>query len=190
MANTSRVNGFKAFQYLDGTPYNGKVGQYYVQAADGTAIYVGDMVLLDGSGSTAGIASVTKATAAGAVIGPVVGKVIDPTNLNTPQYRAASTAAFVYVADSPDLLFEVQSSASLTATAIGLNANLVDAGGSTITGTSGETIDATSVTTTTTAQFKIVGFTQRIDNEPGTAVKLLVKVNNHQFGASTGTQGV
>lgn len=189
MANTSRINGFRPVESL-GQTNQGRLGYYAVAAADATAIFIGDMVVLDGSANTDGVATVTKATAANAVIGPVVGVSFDPTNLNTPQYRASSTSKFVYVADDPAAVFEVQASAALTAADVGLNANLSLGTGSTTTGLSGETIDASSVTTTTTAQFKILGFAQRVDNATGTSAKLLVKINNHQFGSSTGTAGV
>lgn len=189
MANTSRVNGFRPVESF-GQTNQGRLGYYSVAAADATAIYIGDMVILDGSSDTAGVASVTKATAAGALLGPVVGVSFDPTNLNTPQYRAASTAKYVYVADDPAAVFEVQASAALTPVDVGLNFNLSAGSGSTTTGLSGATLDATSVTTTTTAQFKLIGFSQRIDNASGTSVKCLVKINNHVLNGGTGTQGI
>jgi hypothetical protein len=53
------------------------------------------------------------------------------------------------------------------------------------------TLDAATVATTATLPLKIVGFSQRVDNEVGNAsAKVLVKLNNHQFNSGTGTAGV
>ena len=191
MANTSRVNGFNPIQWPGGSASNGKVGYYAVAAADATAIYIGDLVKLDGSSDADGVASVTKvATTTVSIVGAVVGVSIVPGSLDTPQYRAASTARYVYVADDPAQLFEVQSSNGTPAVAnVGQNATFADAGGSTTTGQSGMTVDFGTLTTLNTAQLQIVGFTQRQDNVVGASAKLLVRINLHQYRSATGALG-
>lgn len=192
MANVDRTNGFKPVRHLNGSPYNGAYTEYAVLAADGTALYVGDPVKLSGTADADGVASVARAAATNPVVGVVVGFGIDPTNLNTPQYRAASTLRKVYVADARDLVFEVQADDVIAITAVGQNADLVSTtGGDTATGASGMELDASTKATTATLVFKILGFPRRPDNEiNATHNKVLVMINAHQHGDHTGTAGV
>lgn len=194
MANVSRINGFRPSRYLNGSPYNGAVTKYYVTSGDATAIFVGDLVKLDGGATPEGIRSVTAAGASEAVVGAVVGVSIDPTNLNTSQYRAASTARYVLVADDPNILFEAQEDAvggALALASIGLNVNVTTGSGSTTTGASAMQVDTSTVSTTNTLPLKLMEFVQRVDNETATAnAKVLVKINNHQLASGTGTAGV
>lgn len=199
MANTNKVNGFRPVRYLNGAPYNGAFRRYVVPATDGTALFVGDLVKAETTGDlTTGLSGVTRATAGAAVIGAVVGFEADPTNLNTPQYRAASTRRIVYVADDPNLLFEAQEDGLVTPIAmasIGLNASLIStSGGNTTTGASGMEIDSSTAAATATLELKIMEAVARQDNELITAgqayTRWVVKLNNHQLGSSTGTAGV
>ena len=192
MANVDRVNGFKPVKHLNGSPYNGAYTEYAVAAGDGTALFVGDAVKLAGSADADGVATVIAAAATNPVVGVVVGFGVDPTNLDTPQYRAANTARKVYVADARDLVFEVQADAAIAVTSVGLNTDLVaTSGGSTVTGASGMELDASEVATTATLVFKILGFPRRADNEiNATDNKVLVMINAHQHGDHTGTAGV
>ena len=189
MANVSRINGFRPIRYQSGKPYTGACTMYQVAAADATALGLGDMVKLDGSASTAGIRGVTRASLSAPLIGPIVGFVVDPTNLNTPQYRAASTLRYVFVADDPDLLFVAQANATCTVDLLGLNCELTIAAASTVTGLSAMQIDMSVTGTTNTSALKLVEIYQRPDNEVGTYNKVVVKINNHQMG-SLGTAGV
>ena len=131
MANVDRVNGFTPVMHLNGSPYNGQRTAYAVASGDSTAIFVGDLVKLGGSADAEGRRTVAQAAAGNAVIGVVVGFDVDPTNLNTPQYRAASTNRVVFVADSPDLIFEAQADDALAAADHGLNVDFVVGSGST-----------------------------------------------------------
>lgn len=190
MANTSRINGFRPVKHLNGSPWNGQVTMYSIDATDATAIGVGDMVKTDGSAHADGIRQVTRATVSAALIGPVVGFVVDPTALNTPQYRTALTQRFVLVADAPDLIFECQANQTCTATIVGLNCDITIAAASTVTGMSAMQADISTTNTTATIVLNIVEVVQRPDNTIGTSNKILVRINNHQFGSSTGTVGV
>lgn len=195
MANVSRVNGLRAVKHTNGSAYNGQANLYYVPSSDGTALAVGDPVKLGGSASVEGLATVTKASTAGVVLGVVAGFLPDYSNLNLPlQYRAASTGRYVFVIDSPDVVYEVQEDAvggALAVADIGLNVDFIDAGVSTTTGASGVQLDTSTKATTATLPFKLLGFAQRVDNEVGSAnAKVLVAINNHQLAGGTGTAGV
>lgn len=197
MANTSRVNGFKPVKYMNGAPYNGQCTMYYVPASDGTAIFVGDLVKLAGTVDGNGIRAVAQAAATQACVGVVVGIVPSMTNLDTPQYRAASTEGYVLVADDPAIVFEAQEDGDtdpLEMADAGLNVNVVVGSGSTTTGASGMQIDSNTENTTATLPLKLLQPVQRPDNELVSAgqayTRWLVTINNHQLGSSTGTAGV
>jgi hypothetical protein len=98
---------------------------------------------------------------------------------------------YVLVADSDDTVYEVQYTGTIAATSFNKNVNVVDAGGSTVTGFSGETLDGTTVATTATLPIKIHGAVQKVDNDISSAnPKVLVIINNHQLSGGTGTAGV
>jgi len=201
MPNVSRINGFRPVKTITGAAWNGQATRYFIPSGNATNTFVGDLVKLDATGDTTaaggknkGIRTVTQATATGAVVGVIVGLEIDPTNLNTPQYRTASTGRYVYVADDPNLVFEAQEDAvggALGVADVGLNVDFIVGTGSTSTGASAMQIDTSTKATTATLPLKIVEFVQRDDNEVDSAnAKVLVKINNHQLAASTGTAGV
>ncbi|MCR4308166.1 MAG: hypothetical protein NUV80_06425 [Candidatus Berkelbacteria bacterium] len=189
MANVSRINGFRPVAYLSGAPYNGKVTKYQIDATDATALGVGDMVKFDGTADTLGIPGITRATLSAPCLGAIVGFVIDPTDLNTPQYRAALTLRYALVADDPAIVFECQANATCTAALVGNNGEVTIAAASTITGMSAMQFDMSVTGTTNTSALKILGIVQREDNAIGTYNKILVKINNHQLG-SLGTLAV
>lgn len=200
MANVSRINGFRPIKSLLGE-YDAPANLYFLPSGNGTATFIGDLVKADATGDTAaaggkalGVQSVIQAAATDAVIGVIVGFAIDPTALNTPQYRAASTGRYCYVVDDPNALFEVQEDAvggALTAADVGLNASVIVGSGSTTTGASAMQLDSNTAATDATLTLRIMGFTQRVDNEVGSAnAKVIVKLNNHQLGSSTGVAGV
>ena len=209
MPNVSRINGFKPVKHVNGSPYNGQANIYFVPASDGTALFVGDPVKLAADANADGFQQVTKATAGAAVLGVVVGVIntkFDPVTgrmtsgsvaLDTPVYRPASTAQYVLVCDSPDVIYEVEAvtgsnaSYSFAVADVGLNADLATVAGSTVTGASAAALNMATALSTATLQFKIMGTVPRPDNEPtGAATKVLVKINNAQLGAGTGTAGV
>lgn len=187
MANTSRINGFKPVKNYE------RANLYYIPSTDGTAVYPGDVVKLAGSADTDGKApTVTLASAGDAVVGVVVGFLPNPDNLNVGgTYRAASTNRYCWVVDDPEAEFEVEASNGTPAvTDVGLNANHAVGTPSATFATSGAYIDFGTEATTAALTFKILRVIARPDNEVGASVKLLVKINNHQFGSSTGTAGV
>ena len=193
MANVSRINGLKPVKHTTGAPYNGQFNKYFIASGNGTATFVGDLVKLAGSASADGYPTVIQAAAGDTPVGVVVGFEKDPADLNTPIYRRASTNRVVFVADSPDLICEVQEDAvggALAVTNVGQNADVVVGSGSTVTGASGVQLDSSTANTTSTLVLRIVGFADRADNEIGSAnAKVLVGFNVHQYG-SVGTTGV
>ena len=108
---------------------------------------------------------------------------------------AASGAGYILVADSPDIIMEVEADTSATPAAvdIGLNASHIILANSltrtSATTTSTAAINTTTKATTSTLNFQILGFAQKVDNEIGASARLLVRFNRHQF-MSVGTTGI
>lgn len=208
MANTSKITGFRPARGVIGGANMQGVNLYSVSSGDGTALFVGDPVKLDGSADADGVATVTKATQGAAVLGVIVGILPDKmspisgkmtvgsTALDTPNYRAASTARYVLVCDDPSQIYEVEAvtganaAYSFALANVGLNADLSTVAGSTSTGNSAAALDMSTAAATATLQFKILGVVQRPDNEPtGNNTKVLVKINNATLGGGTGATG-
>lgn len=205
MASVSRINGFTPVKFQSGTPYTGQANVYFVPAANGDVIMVGDVVKLAGDGrSPTGVPTVARHAggATEAAVGVVVGILftgvgdlqnVPPVNdLNTPVYRRASTDRYLLVADSKDLIFEAQTSGGTLATAnVGLNCGITVTAGSTVSGSSGMTADLASLAATATLPLKLVGFPYRPDNAIGDAfTRAYFAINNHQYAGGTGTAGV
>lgn len=200
MANVNRVNGFRPVKDLSGAPWNAAAQRYVVAAADTTALFVGDLVKFagtTGTGDYLGIAGVTQAAASDALCGVIVGFDVVPDSLNTPQYRLASTQRGVFVVNDPNVLLVAQEDGVTTPIAmadVGLNVNFVVGSGSTATGASAMQIDSNTTTTTATMSLKLIEPLAVSDNELTTSgqsyTRWVVKINNHQLAASTGTAGV
>lgn len=191
--------GLKPVRYKDGAPYNGAANVYYVPASDATALFIGDPVVVAGSGDADGVPSVTRAAAGANITGVVVGFAPLPTGTAGSDsgvnigYRAASTEDYVLVADGTELLFEVIEDAvggALAAADIGLNADLVAATGSTYTKQSGCMLDS-STEATTSAQMRIVALSPRANNTVGgTDAVWLVSIIESAHAPASGTTGV
>jgi hypothetical protein len=202
MANPDIPRGLVPVRHRNGAPYNGAANIYYVPSTYGTALYVGDpVVLVTASADAQGIQTVGIATAgAGAgniILGPIVslafgGDPAIPVLRDSKRYHAANTAGYVLVADNPELVFEVQEDGvggAMGVGCVGRNVDLIAGSGSTVTGWSGWQLDSNTLGTGATVQMRIVGPVIRPDNDPTlTKAKWLVTVNhdNHELNYTTG----
>lgn len=201
MANTSKINGLRPVKHLNGSPYNGQSNLYYIASA-ADEILVGDMLKLGGTADAYGNPTADLATTEvpiGVVVGIMQSK-FDPggklttgaVSLDLPAAAqiAASGAGYVLVADSPDVVMEVETSNGTPAvTDVGLNATVANGSRSSSTVTSPLTLDVGTVATTATLNLRLLGFSQKVGNEVGASAKVLVMFNRHQFGA-VGTTGI
>jgi hypothetical protein len=186
MANANTPMGLKPVRNAGDAPMSGGLETFFVPATDATALFVGDPVVKAGSADANGVASVTRAVAAGPITGVVCGFVPDGTG-NTPKSRAASTAGYVLVLTDPNQLYEIQENAGLAAADVGLNANMTVGSGNAYSAQSGFTLDAATKATTATLALKIMGIAQRPNNVLGAFNKVLVKINNStEVAASAG----
>jgi hypothetical protein len=195
MANADTPRGLSPVRYRSGAPYNGAANLYYIPATDtDAAVYIGGLVKLTGSADADGVAAVTGNVAtSNVVVGVVVG--VEPSmgaganGRDSTLYRANSTERYVWVADDPNLLFEVQddASATLTAGAVGSVADLTGfTSGSTTTGLSAIEISASTATTgSSDADVQIVGLVSSPDNVIGDHANWLVRLRNHFADGAT-----
>jgi hypothetical protein len=194
MANVDAPFGLRPVRHRNGASYNGAVNKYYVPSTYATALYIGEAVTKTGTSNTTevegnqpGTLPEVNKTAAGdgnAITGVIVGFGPNRDDLSK-QYRPASTERVVYVADDPDLVFEIRDDGgvALDATVVGLNAVLIDTeSGSTTTGLAGTEMD--SGTTDAPAadasnQLTIQRLVDKGDNALGVNAVWEVKINNH-----------
>jgi len=189
MANVDAAFGLKPVRYLSGAPYNGAVNKYYVPSTDtDAAIYVGGLVKLTGAQDSNGIPVVTGNVATGnTCVGVVVA--VEPVTADSTMYRANSTSRYVFVADDPNLLFEVQEDGAMTAPAGGTAQLTGFTSGNTYSGRSSIEISSANLSETADVDddVQIIRLAQRPDNATGTNAVWEVRLNNHAYvDAATG----
>lgn len=200
----SVLAGFRPVKHLTGAPYNGQVNRYMISASDAQATNVGDFVQLSdndalvdtvGFGVYPAVERIGSGTAV-PIVGVIVGFEVDYSNLNTGNYRAASTRRVALVADAPDLIFAAPQDGTggvVAAASVGLNAAInLGSAATTAPWASGMSVDSSTVATTSTLPLQVVGVTVSPDNDvtsTARAAELLVRINTHAFQAA-GLAGV
>jgi|TARA_R110002111_G_scaffold156143_1_gene222864 hypothetical protein len=186
MANNDAAFGLRTVGKLGSSPQNGGSTGYKLLTGTTGAIFSGDPVKMV---STGGIAV---AAAGDTLLGIFRGVQYTDSSGDVifKSHYVTATAADDMVAlveDDPNSLFEVQCDGSMATTAIGNNADMATyAAGSTKTGMSA--VEISSTTGTSTAQFRIVGFSQDPSNSTtGSAnINVVVKINEHFYAAAAG----
>lgn len=198
MANTLAPFGARPVRYRSGAPYNGSANLYYVPASL-AAIYVGDFVSLAGSSNDAAyqgnpvgslqtikLATAGTATTTGSaniLVGCVVGTF--PDTAQSTVYNPASTLRGIWVADDPNLVFEIQDigTAALAYTDVG-DCFAIDTStaGSAYSGRSGMAMATTGNYTDAGAQLKLLGLSKLPRNAVGKYGVWDVSINNHAYG--------
>ena len=193
MANPNRPYGFVPCNSNGGT-YTGQINRYFIPATDAVITAVGDLVTSAGSADADGIPTVVRSTAGDDVRGVVVGfDWQDGTYENLPNYRPASVAAYVLVADDPNLFVRAQEdsdTSTIAATDIGNNVNFIVANANSTTGRSQMEIDSNTVNTTITLPLKLIQLYQNNDNVIGDNAQYICSFNTHDLKASSGSTGV
>jgi hypothetical protein len=195
--------GFRPVKHMNGSPFNGQVNRYMISASDSQVTNVGDLVVLsdndalvDAAGGVYPAVERAASATSSAIVGAIVGFEVDYSNLNTGNYRAASTRRVALVADSPDLIFACPQDGTggvVAAASVGLNCSLViGSGSSTAPYASAMMVDSSEVATTATDPVQIVGVVASPDNDVTSTsrpAELLVRINTHAFNAA-GLAGV
>lgn len=200
----SVLAGFRPVKHSNGSPWSGTVNRYMISASEASATNVGDFVQLgtdaalvdtQGPGVYPAVSRIGSGTAV-PIVGVIVGFEPDYSNLNTPNYRAASTRRVALVADATDLIFEGPQDGVggvVAAASVGLNVaiNLGTAGTSGAYA-SGMSVDSSTVAVTATLPLQIVGVTNAPDQDVTSTTRpaaMLVRINTHAFKAA-GLAGV
>ena len=185
---------------MNGAPWSGALRTYFVPATDNTALFIGDPVIPAGSADAYGVPTATRATAAGGayVGGVMVGVVNGPAaagNATVPikrennQYRSASVATYILVADDPNQLFVIQEDSvggALAADNVGQNADLIAGTGNTTTGLSGFQLDSNTADTTATLQLRVIELYRQPGNDIGANANWVVRINLHSLWRALG----
>lgn len=195
MANANKPQGLQPVGYLNGAPWTGGGHVYCIPDTDDTNAYaVGDPVMLAGSADSAGIPTITLATAGtgNIVLGAIVsmaGAQTYGSDYGVPQDTPVVIPAtktrnyYVLVADDPNTVFEIQEDSdggSIAATDISNNFNLVS--GTNNGYISGWMLDSSSKATTATLQLKILQASPRNGNTfADTYCKFWVIINAHAY---------
>src|SRR5574337_456881 len=144
---------------------------YTLAAGYATAIFTQDPVILNATGT------ITIGTAAADLLGIFDGvEYVDPTGKPTysnfwPAGQAvlAGTTPTAYVWDDPQIVYVGQGSASIPASAIGNQCDVIMGAGSTQTGLSTTALNASLAGAGSQGQFRIVGFDLDPNNAAGDA---------------------
>ena len=201
MANAARAFGLAPVKNLNGSTWNGQANLYSIDAAYGTALYIGDPVISGGGADANGVPNIALAAATGAIRGVIVGLgkfeslMANPSNLDIT-YRPASDPAVWYamVVDDPNVIFEVTEHANgtqLAATEVGLNQVLyLAAGNGFVSGWQLASYTDATPANTATLQVRLLGLARRLNNTFGANATWLVQINVHELGHGTGAAGV
>lgn len=205
MATTLAPFGLRPVSRISGAAQTLGFRKYPILANYSVAIMNGDPVVLLHTGAgrgrvnrinpTATATTVTNSTGTTGTLGVLTGvEYTDPSTgkfLQRPYYPGSinKTDIKAFISDDPFQLYEVQADDTLSYTAIGCNASLIQhVVGNTTTGNSGLALDASSVADTTTLPVKIVGFVEDARNTAGDAYPLvLVRFNQPHHLHLTGT---
>jgi hypothetical protein len=199
----SVLAGFRPVKHFNGSPWNGQLNRYMISASDSQVTNVGDFVqlsdndaLVDPAGGVYPAVERIGSGTAVPIVGVIVGFEPDYSNLNAPNYRAASTRRVVLVADASDTIYAGPQDGVggvVAAASVGLNVAItLGTAGSSGAYASGLSVDSSTVATTATLPLQIVGVTAAPDNDVTSTARpaeLLVRVNTSAF-ASAGIAGV
>lgn len=195
MANPTTGFGLRAVRKIDGTPPNYAPIQRAILYSDTTPIGKGDLVKDGGAGF---IAKAVFNSSSHDLLGVFDGCEYYDTALARPVFSpnwtgvstALSGSVVGYVITDLDLIFEVQSSgaAAVPVTDIGTNATFVAAPvPNATTGQSTLVLNADTTATTSTFPMRIVGLSQRVNNDNSLANNLVeVILNDQTFKTLTG----
>jgi len=177
MSNSTTPFGLRPVRYYNGAPWNGATQRMYIHALYDTALYVGDPVIqqeeLDEKDTSAHYPSIEKVAYSSAAIvesGPIMGVIVGfeprPADL-TVTYMPALTEGWAFVCTDPQVVYHIRDDGGGTPSKVypGQNAALTDAGGSTVTGLSGFSMEATTPATTVTYPLHILQMANIVGNE-------------------------
>lgn len=160
MSNVNAPFGFRFLRHLQGVAPNVAMSLRRIAYGNGTAIFNGDPVTSLSTGYIAQSAAGTTQIA-GIFIGCKYVSVSQKRTVWSNYWPGSDANADVeaYILDDPNAVFVAQSNGTAIALAdVGDNINFAIGAGSTATGISAATLDQSTIATTSTLPFKIVGY--------------------------------
>lgn len=162
MANPTSGFGFVPVGHVNGSgSFTGMVNRYYVPASDGTALFLGDPVVITGDFHTDGTPIIERATVGtGVTTDKITGAIVGflPNEAMPAQkHRLASTARYVLVNDDPGTIFKCRGDGAYATTDQGSTCQIVSGSGNTTTGLSGFMLDSSELAQTATDQLIVLG---------------------------------
>jgi hypothetical protein len=206
MANIDAPFGLMPVRHLNGNAWNGATIRCKISASYGTALFVGDPVVLEPTntsrGTTERAPTVIRSDGIDGdfIFGVITSFEVDPTNL-TRMYSPANTASYCNVCVSPDVVYWIRDDgvAALTKAQIGANAvGIFTHSGDTTTGISKYELNSSTDAPAEDASnpLLILGVADVEDNEfdgsTDTHIIWEVLINMHQLrstGDGTGALG-
>ena len=195
MANLNMPFGARPIGHLDNTGYI-QTNLYYVPSSDTSAYYINDMVISAAGADVNGVPQIAKLstgteTPLGIVVGilPIYpGATLVGSNLNLERLSTPSTGKahdyYLLVADSPDLVFEMQADSAATnlvAAKAGYNASITVAVPSPATHPiSASVIGGATLVTTNTLNIKLMGLVRNPVNTFGAYAVYRCMFNLHE----------
>lgn len=178
MANADAAFGAKPVTNSSGH-YTGHLGRYLADVSD--ALYIGDIVALEGTGDVDGVSSVIACTPCLIPVGIIVAIEVSKDLPEEQLHKKAADTVYLQVADSPDLKFHIQSDEAVVATDLSQNADLIFAEGSTATGRSRMELDHSTLGTTAALHMTLERVVQSPDNELGADAVVECSWNQHAY---------
>ena len=188
MSSTSAPFGLRPVGTTGGS-YDGSFRQYPILSSYSTRICYGDVVKLNDDGSTVTIQKDT-GTSAATPIGIFLGcRYVDVStsqlSFNSQWSGAAHTSGMAYVADDPNMVFDIQADGTVNDDDIGANAELEQTASSSTFGMSRVSIDISTTAVTAALPIRIIDWMGGYDgDERGTSYPIMLcKWNTgHQLG--------
>ena len=189
--NSTAYFGFQPSRRLDGAALNFMVNYGYIAYNNAHTFGTGDVVTLLSTGYVD-----TATTSTNPVLGVFANCAFPPTGqaFQAPTTRiwnaptlSSTTVVTTQYWDDPQVVFRVRTNGTLTQSAIGLNATFGSNGSpNTTTGLSTAFLDTTTVSTLSTLPFRIIGFSNEINNVT-TAANAVMEVILNTSVYKTGT---
>ncbi len=194
MANTQAPFGFRPSRRLDGAEPNYALNNFPILNTNTNTIGKGDPVLLNSSGQ---VDIITPGT--GVILGIFWGceyyDTVQQKKVFANQWAGSSSAlagsVLAYVITDVKMVFDVQVGGSTTtgvvAADVGANINFAGQGAPNTAGFSVAYANQTTINTTNTLPFRIVGFSGNVNNDITSAYDTIqVILNNATFNTTTG----
>jgi len=171
--------GMEPVGLLGGREFTGAFRQYPIASAYNTNIFTGDNVHL----VTNGVIERLSITTAAIPVGIFMGVSYTDATLGFVQRahwpaNQVATDAYAYVCDDPWAVFKIQADATVAATAIGLNARMINGTGSTTTGKSANELDAGNIAANELYPLRVIDWWDR--DEIGSLFPIMLVMWNAQ----------